>query len=80
MFVLVREGRRSMKRSVWMVVAQVIAFGLAISSWMLGQQSELKRGTAGNVAVQFAALDTDSPKGVTPAAVAEWARRLATAS
>jgi len=36
--------------------------------------------TAGNVAVQFAALDCDSPKGATPAAVAEWAARLATAS
>jgi rhamnulokinase len=40
----------------------------------------VESSTVGNVAVQFAALDTDSPKGVTPAAVAEWARRLATAS
>ena len=40
----------------------------------------VESSTVGNVAVQFAALDTDSPKGVTPAAVAEWAMRLATAS
>ena len=40
----------------------------------------VESSTVGNVAVQFAALDTDSPKGVSPAAVAEWAKRLATAS
>jgi len=31
-----------------MAVAQVITFGLVMSPWMLGQQPELKSGTAGN--------------------------------
>ena len=37
-----------MRRAARMAVAQVITFGLVMSPWMLGQQPELKSGTAGN--------------------------------
>ena len=40
-----------MRRAAWMAVAQVIAFGLAMSSWMLGQQPELKGAPPGSSGV-----------------------------
>ena len=47
-----------MRCAARMAVAQVITFGLVMSPWMLGQQPELKSGTAGNSGVDRPSKET----------------------